>query len=50
MLNKSYGYLLNVEPRDLVFVKFYNIDFDEFILILTNKNGRPLQKEDKFNL
>ena len=26
--NKSYAYLLNVEPSNLVFLKTYNTDFD----------------------
>ena len=27
--NKIYAYLLNVEPRNLVFLKTYNTEFDE---------------------
>ena len=29
MSNKSYAYLLKVEPSNLVFLKTYNSDFDE---------------------
>ena len=37
--NKSYAYLLNVQPSNLVFLKTYNIDFDEVIITFTDKNG-----------
>ena len=33
--NKSYAYLLNVEPSNLVFLKTYNTDFYEIIVTLT---------------
>ena len=48
--NKSYAYLLNVEPSNLVFLKTCNIEFDEFIITFTDQNGRPLEIEDKDNL
>ena len=50
MPNKSYAYLLNVEPSDLAFLKTYNIEFDEIIITFTNQNGRTLETEDKVNL
>ena len=31
MPNKSYAYLINVEPSNLVFLKTYNTEFDEII-------------------
>ena len=45
-LNKSYAYFLNVEPSNLVFLKTYNIEFDEIIILY----GRPLQIGVKVNL
>ena len=50
MPNKSNAYLLNVEPSNLVFLKTYNIEFDEIIITFTDQNDRPLEKEDKVNL
>ena len=50
MPNKSYAYLLNVEPSNLVFLKTYNTEFDEIIITFTDQNGRPLEIEDKVNL
>ena len=49
-LNKLYAYLLNVEPKNSVFLKTCNIEFDEIIRISTDQNGRPLEIEDKVNL
>ena len=48
--NKSYAYLLNVEPSNLMFLKTYNTEVDEIIITFTDQNGRPLEMEDKVNL
>ena len=48
--NKSYAYLLNVEPSNLVFLKTYITEFDEIIITFTDPNSRPLEIEDKVNL
>ena len=48
--NKSYAYLLNSEPSNLVFLKTYNTQFDEIIITFTVQNGSPLEIEDKVNL
>ena len=38
---------LNVQPRNLVFLKTYNTAFDETIITFTNQNGKPIEIEDK---
>ena len=48
--NKSYAYLLNIEPSSLVFLKTYNTDFDEIIITFRDQNRRLLEIEDKVNL
>ena len=48
--NKSYAYLLNAEPSNLVFLEIYNTEFDAIIRKFTNQTGRPLEIEDKSNL
>ena len=48
--NKSYTYLLNVEPSNLVFLKTYNREFDDIIITFTDQNGRLLEIKDKVNL
>ena len=50
MPNKSYGYVLNIEPSNLVFLKTDNTEFDEIIIKFTDLNGRALEIEDKVNL
>ena len=47
--NKSYAYLLNFEPSNLVFLRTCNIESDEIIIKFTDQNGRQLEKEDKVN-
>ena len=41
---------LFVESSNLVFLKTYNIEFDEIIITYMDQNGRPLEKEDEVNL
>ena len=49
-LSKSYAYLLNVEPRNLVFLKICNTEFDDIVITFTEQNGRSLEIEEKDNL
>ena len=48
--SKSYAYLLNVEPSNLMFLKPWNTEFDEIISIFTDQIGRPLEIKNKVNL
>ena len=50
MPNKSYAYLLNVEPSNLVFLKIYDTEFDKITVTYMDQNGRLLETEDKVNL
>ena len=50
MSNKSYTYLLNVEPSNYVLLKTCNTEFDEIIIILTDQDSRPLEIKGKVNL
>ena len=47
---KYYASLLNFESIDLVFLKTYNTEFDEFMITFTNENGRTLEIKDRVNL
>ena len=47
MTNKSFAYLLNVEPSTLVFLKTSNTEYD---ITTSDQNGRLLETEDKVNL
>ena len=48
--SKSYAYLLNAEPSNLVFLKTYNTEIDEITITFTEQNGRPIEIEDKVNI
>ena len=50
MSNKSNTYLLDVEPKNLVFLKTFNTKFDHITTTFTNQNVRPLEIEYKVNL
>ena len=50
MPNKSYPFLSNVEPSNLVFLKTYNIELNEIIISVIDQNGRPFEIENKINL
>ena len=50
MPNKSNGYLSNIEPSNLVFLKTYKTEFDNIIIIFIDQNGIPLEIKDKVNL
>ena len=50
MPNKSYAYLLNVEPSSLVFLKTYNMEFDKIIITFTDQTGRTKETKDKVNM
>ena len=39
--NKSYSYLLNVEPTNLVFLKTYKTERNTIIITFTDQNSRP---------
>ena len=43
MLNKSYGYLLNIESNNSVFLKTYNTALDGITRTFTDQNDRPLE-------
>ena len=48
--NKSYAYLLDVEPSNLVFLKTYNTEFGEIITTFTDQITRPSKTAEKVNL
>ena len=48
--NKSYAYLLNVEPINLVFLKTYITEFDEITIAFTDQNDGLLEVEGEVNL
>ena len=50
MSNKSYAYLLKVEPNNLMFSRTCIAEFVHITITFTYKNGRLLEIQDKVNL
>ena len=47
---KSFGSLLEVSPRNHIFLKTFNLEFQEIKVWFTEQNSKPLEVEDKINL
>ena len=50
VLNKPIGSLLEISPRNNVFIKTFNSEFHEIKVWLTDGNSKPLEVEEKINL
>ena len=48
--NKPFGGLLEISPSNDIFLKTFNLEYDEIIVWFTDKNSQPLGIEDKINL
>ena len=48
--NKSFGSLLIISPSNHIFLKTFHSEYDEIIVWFTDKNGKPLEIEDRINL
>ena len=48
--NKSFGSLLEISPKNHIFLKTFNSEFQEIKVWFTDQNSQPLEIEDKINL
>ena len=48
--NKPFGSLLEISPTNHIFLKAFNSEYDEIIVLLTDQNSQPLEIEDRINL
>ena len=48
--NKPFGSLLEISPRNHIFLKKFNSEYDEIKVWFTDQNSKPLEIEDKINL
>ena len=48
--NKSFASLLDISPSNHIFLKTFNLEYDETIVWFTDPNSKPLEIEDKINL
>ena len=49
-LNKSFGSLLEISPKNHIFLKTFNSKFQAFKVWLTDQNIQPLEIQDIINL
>ena len=48
--NKLFGRLLEISPKNDIFLKTFNSQYDEIIVWFTDQNSQPLEIEDRINL
>ena len=48
--NKAFGSLLEISPKNHVFLKTFNSEFQEIKMWFTDQISTPLQIEDKINI
>ena len=48
--NKSFGKLLDISPRNFIFLKAFDSEFSYIEVWFTDQNSRPLEVEDKINI
>ena len=48
--NKTFGNLLEISPRNHVFLKTFNSEFQEIKIWFTDQTSTPLEVEDKINV
>ena len=48
--NKPFGSLLEISPTNHIFLKTFNLEYDEIIVWFTDQNSQPLEIEDRINL
>ena len=48
--NKAFGNLLEVSPKNHIFLKTFNSEFQEIKIWFTDQTSVPLQLEDKINV
>ena len=48
--NKSFGSLLEISPKNKIFLKTFNSEFQTIDVWFTDQNIQPLEIEDKINL
>ena len=48
--NKSFGQLLDISPKNVMFLKTFNSEFSYIEVWFTDQNSRPSEIEDKINI
>ena len=48
--NKPFGSLLEISPKNLIYLKTFNSEFQIIEVWFTDENSQPLQIDDRINL
>ena len=48
--NKPFGSLLEISPKNHIFLKTFNSEFQDIRVWFTNQNSQPLEIKDRINL
>ena len=48
--NKSFGQLLDISPKNFIFLKTFNSEFSYIEVWFTDQKSKPLEIEDKINI
>ena len=48
--NNSFGQLLDIFPKNFVFLKTFNLEFSYIEVWFTDQNSKPLEIKDKINI
>ena len=48
--HKSFGQLLDIFPKNFIFIKIFDSDFSYIEVWFTDQNSNPLEIEDKINI
>ena len=48
--NKPFGSLLEISPKNLIYLKTFNSEFQIIEVWFTDQNSQPLQIDDRINL
>ena len=48
--NKPFGSLFEIFPKNHIFLKAFNSEFQAIEVWFTDQNGKPLEIEDRINL
>ena len=48
--NKSFGHLLDISPKNVIFLKSFNSEFSYIEVWFTDQSFKPVEVEDKINI
>ena len=48
--NKSFGQLLDISPKNFIFLRTFDSEFSYIEVWLSDQNSKPLEIEDKINI